>query len=165
MGSTAAYLGAWGLRVHHGVRLVLAPAPRAVLELLHRPGLVLLVRHVLVRVRGIAVGVKDVLAALRHGGVRDQRELRALHKVEVERVADVRRVLHGLELLEDRRERRVQPQVLGATGVLVHVEVLDGELREVLLLDAPGEDGQTAAGPALVGVDGLEAEVVLASRR
>ena len=88
-----------------------------------------------------------------------------MHPLEVERVADVRRVLHGLELLEDRRERRVQRQVLGATGVLGHVEELDGELREVLLLDAPGEDGQTAAGPALAGVDGLEGEVVLASRR
>jgi hypothetical protein len=72
---------------------------------------------------------------------------------------------HGLELLEDRRERRVQRQVLGATGVLDHVEVLDGDLREVVLLAAPGEDGQVAAAPALVGVDGLEAEVVVPSRR
>ena len=59
----------------------------------------------------------------------------------------------------------MQRQVLGDTGVLGHVEELDGDLREVLLLDAPGEDGQTAAAPALVGVDGHEGEVVLASRR
>ena len=86
-------------------------------------------------------------------------------QVEVDRLAHLRRVLHALDILEDRRERRVQWQVLGATGVLGHVEELDGDLREVLLLDAPGEDGQTAAAPALVGVDGLEGEVVLASRR